>query len=90
MRLAVWFLVLHTVWALPLQQNTRETAENEELQYSSQSQHNADYEELETGVQPQEQISKQLRSEETQVVEDEPADNAVIVDDQEIQETEDS
>ena len=51
MRLAVWFLVLHTVWALPLQQNTRETAENEELQYSSQSQHNADYEELETGVQ---------------------------------------
>ena len=52
MRHNIYFLVIPTVWALPLQQNKTETAEYERLQYSSsQSQHNPDYQELRAGVQ---------------------------------------
>ena len=52
MRVTVYFLIIQTVWALPLQQNRSETAEYEGLQYSvSQAQHNADYQDLQTGVQ---------------------------------------
>ena len=69
---SVCFLVLQTVWTLPLQQDKTATAtpESDQLQYYSQTQHSPDFQELQAGVQYLDLQSRDQRSEETRVVED--------------------